>query len=95
MLKLFLVLLAPVLHVLHFDGAMAVQIHQTLVFLFFIALVYLHSVLVIQIVLGLRSPLNEILERMLTHAPHIVRIKVFGHTGKPLSGAFLLYGPLY
>lgn len=95
MLKLLIVLLTSFLHVLHFGRAKVVQIHWTLVFLLFISKVHLHSVLVIQIVLGLRSPLNEILERMLTHAPHIMRIKVLGHTGKRLFGGFLLYGPLY
>ena len=94
MLKLLIVLFAPIFHVLHINWAMVVQIYRYLLFLSFILLVHLHRILIIQIVQGLWSPLDKILERMLTHAPHIMRIKVLCDTGKRLFGGFLLYGSL-
>ena len=94
MLKLLIVLLALILHVLHFHRAMVVQIYRNRLFLSFILLVHLHRIFIIQIVNGLGSPLDKILERMLTHAPQIMRIKVLGDTGKRLFGGFLLYGSL-
>jgi len=61
---------------------MVVQIHQFILFLFLYVFVYVHRIFLVQIVLGLWSPLDKILERMLTQAPHILWIKVLGDTEK-------------